>query len=252
MISTQPLRIDSRQRAEYRDRGYFILENVISPDDLAVLRAECDAAIVRTDARMDASGKEVDGISVRKGKYFINFVSQETERLDRFLYGDLMEEICRATIGDDAFLFYDQFVVKGTDASSSFAWHQDSGYVGYDHRPYLTCWCALDDVSVENGTVHVLPYARAGTRTVVEHQWSAAENARVGYFGSDPGDAVIVPAGSVAVFSSVTFHRSGANTTDRLRRAYVVQYSPELLYTPDRAKLHALGVPFLSGGKRVR
>lgn len=25
------------------------------------------------------------------------------------------------------------------------------------HKPYLTCWCTLDDVSEENGTVYVLP-----------------------------------------------------------------------------------------------
>ena len=41
-----------------------------------------------------------------------------------------------------------------------------SGYVGTDtpHRPYLTCWVALDDMSEENGTVHVLPAPRAGIR----------------------------------------------------------------------------------------
>jgi hypothetical protein len=34
-----------------------------------------------------------------------------------------------------------------------------------------------------------------------------------------------VPAGSIACFSSTLFHRSGPNTTDRMRRVYVAQYS---------------------------
>ena len=59
--------------------------------------------------------------------------------------------------------------VKGTEGSMHLAWHQDSGYVGFPHRPYLTCWCALDDMSEENGTVYILPYERAGTRELVEH-----------------------------------------------------------------------------------
>ncbi len=252
MIATHAPRIDDSHRAAYRDHGSFVLEGVIGADELALLRAESDAAVAGLDARMDAAGNQADGISVRNGRYFINFVSQESARLDRFLYGELMESICRATIGDDAFLFYDQFVVKGTDQSSSFAWHQDSGYVGHPHRPYVTCWCALDDVSIANGTIYVLPYDRAGSREVAEHTWVESEHAKVGYHGNDPGDAMIVPAGSIVVFSSLVFHRSGANTTDRHRRAYVVQYSPELLTTPDGAKLHALGVPFLTDGRRVR
>ena len=40
----------------------------------------------------------------------------------------------------------------------------------------------------------------------------------VGYFGDDPGDPVIVPAGSIACFSSTLFSRSGINATDRMRR----------------------------------
>ena len=43
--------------------------------------------------------------------------------------------------------------------------------------------------------------------------------------GSDPGEPVFVPAGSMAVFSHQTLHRSGANTTNRMRRVYLAQYS---------------------------
>ena len=53
--------------------------------------------------------------------------------------------------------------------NSAVPWHQDSGYVGYDHKTYLTCWVTLDDVSEENGTVYLLPYSRAGTRDWVRH-----------------------------------------------------------------------------------
>ena len=62
----------------------------------------------------------------------------------------------------------------------------------------------------------------------------------------------MVPAGSLVVFSSLTFHRSGANTTDRMRRAYVTQYSPVPILEPSTGKLMHLGVPFLEGGRRVR
>jgi ectoine hydroxylase-related dioxygenase (phytanoyl-CoA dioxygenase family) len=45
----------------------------------------------------------------------------------------------------------------------------------------------------------------------------------------DAPDAVPVPvpAGSIVVFSSLTPHSTGPNTTGAVRKAYIVQYAPE-------------------------
>src|SRR5437879_415527 len=51
------------------------------------------------------------------------------------------------------------------------------------------------DMSEENGTISVLPFSRAGTREVTDHVKDPVLNDLVGYFGDDPGDPVIVPAG---------------------------------------------------------
>ena len=73
----------------------------------------------------------------------------------------------------------------------------------------------------------------------------------VGYFGDDPGIPVIAPAGTIAVTSSTTFHRSGANNTDGPRRAYIAQYSAEPMRTPDGNEPRHFADPFLRGGKIV-
>ena len=83
------------------------------------------------------------------------------------------------------------------------------------------------------------------------HQGDDATGDKAGYFGEAPGVPVIVPAGSVAVFSSLSFHRSGPNTTDQMRRAYVTQYSPEILRRPGETEPMHLGVPFLENGRRI-
>jgi ectoine hydroxylase-related dioxygenase (phytanoyl-CoA dioxygenase family) len=133
----------------------------------------------------------------------------------------------------------------------TFSWHQDSGFIEYPHRPYLTCWIALDDIDEANGTVYLLPYARAGIRDVVSHVRDEASNDLVGYFGDDSGDPVIVPAGSIACFSSTLFHRSGANTTDHTRRVYVAQYSAEPILNEDASRPRMLADPLLVHGERV-
>ena len=243
-------KISGHTRQKFQNDGFFVLEKVISDDELAALRDECQRFIHKRDDEMTAAGTDVMGLDQRGRRYFVNDCSVERPRLRRFVFGELMAEICRSTLGDDAYLFNDQYVVKGAEAGTKFEWHQDSGYVGYPHVPYMTCWCPLDDVSEANGTVYLLPYDQAGTRDVVPHRRDEKTNDMVGYFGSDPGMPVNVPAGSIACFSSTLFHRSGPNTTPQLRRAYVVQYSPEPILTEDRSRIRHQAVRFLEGGTR--
>lgn len=242
--------VTEAHRAQYQAEGYFVLEAVVPPELLVMLREECSYFLGYMDARMEAAGQTTQGINHKRKRYFISNLYRKSTRTHRFIFSELMAEVCRATLGDDAYLFHEQWVVKGAEQGMKFAWHQDSGYVGYDHKPYLTCWVTLDDVSEENGTVYLLPYSRAGTRDRVGHVKEQGSNDLVGYHGSDPGDAVTAPAGSIACFSSTVFHRSGANTTSNMRRIYLPQYSSEPILKPT-GEVHALATPFLKDGEIV-
>jgi ectoine hydroxylase-related dioxygenase (phytanoyl-CoA dioxygenase family) len=247
--ATQPFQITPEQRRRYQEDGYFILERVIPNEHLQTLRRELEAAIERVHQQMDEQKTDVLGINHRNRRYFVTLF-RETGKLAEFLFSDYMEQIVRATIGGDAWLFCEQYVVKAAEVGMQFAWHQDSGYVRIPHKPYVSCWCALDDVTEENGTVYMLPYKRAGTTTRVEHVKDAATNDLVGYHGDDPGEPVVVPAGSIAVFSSTCFHRSGVNRSPQPRRVYLAQYSAEPILRDGKPTI--LAEPFLKDGARVR
>lgn len=245
--ATAPL-ISDQLRRQFQEEGYFVLERVVPPAHLAMLREVCGHFIKTYDAEMDAAGETQQGLNIKGSRYFIHNRHKGT-RLTEFIYSDLMAEVCRATLGENAYLFWEQFVIKGPEKGTKFSWHQDSGYVGTPHRPYLTCWVTLDDVNEANGTVYLLPYSRAGTREVVPHVQDPVSQDLQGYFGPDPGVPVIVPAGSIACFSSTVLHRSGFNTSPNWRRVYLPQYSAEPLRRPD-GKLAAFAEPFLVNGVR--
>ncbi|HEY3332017.1 MAG TPA: phytanoyl-CoA dioxygenase family protein [Capsulimonadaceae bacterium] len=251
MATGQALNIvTSAQAEQYRTKGYVVLDAVIPPEHLALLREECETAIDLIHKRMDEAGTDTLGINHRNSRYFIPLFGI-SERVNEFLFSPLMADICRATLGDTAYLFLDQYVVKAAERGMKFSWHQDSGYIPYDHTPYLTCWCTLDPVNEENGTVYVLPYDRAGTRDRIEHVKEAGSNDMVGYFGDDPGDPIIAPAGSIAFFSSTVLHRSGPNLTDKMRRVYLAQYSAEPIMNDDGTKPRHTAEPFLKDGQVV-
>jgi ectoine hydroxylase-related dioxygenase (phytanoyl-CoA dioxygenase family) len=241
--------ITGEHARQFHDEGFFILERVVPRNDLEALRGECQRFIDDRDREMDQLGVDKLDLDHRGRRYFVHAYGK-SPAVRRFLFSELMAHIARTTLGDGAYLFNEQYVVKAAERGMTFGWHQDSGFIGYPHRPYVTCWIALDDVSEANGTVYLLPYARAGTRDVVQHVRDEETNEMIGYFGNDPGDAVTAPAGSIACFSSTLFHRSGPNTTDRMRRIYVAQYSAEPILTEDRSVPRHLAEPIAADDKK--
>lgn len=122
----------------------------------------------------------------------------------------------------DARLYWEQAVAKPAQARTELPWHQDNGYTPLVPEEYVTCWLALDDADLDNGCLWVIPGShRQGT---VRHH-NGAGPFRVGHDGPD-ADGVPVPVrrGSVLVFSSLLMHRSGPNTTDRARLAWILQF----------------------------
>ena len=252
MTSTTTL-ISEAQKQQFIDEGYFILERALTGDQLKLLQDTCQHFIDEMNAEMDRLGvTTLRGINHKNNRYFIPTFLSGSDRLGPVIFSELMAEINRATIGDESYLFLDQYVVKAPEKGLKFSWHQDSGYLGYENKPYVTCWCALDDMSEENGTIYVLPFSRAGTKDLLPHETDNKINDKVGYFGDDPGIPVIVPAGSIAVFSSHLLHRSGFNTSQNFRRAWIAQYSAEPIHKKDSDEILYCAEPFLKDGQRVR
>jgi len=259
VVTGQTFAVSDEAVARYRREGFAIFEGAVTGEELSLAREICAEAVAWKEVELRRAGLREDGINLLGRRYFVSRYREREPRLDRILFGATTEAICRALLGENAWLHNEQFVVKLEDPQSSFAWHQDSGYTVYEggaerHEPYLTCWLALDDMSEENGTVSILPFSRSGTRELIEHWWSDEANAMIGYAGDDRGDPVIVPAGTIVAFSSFTLHRSGCNATSRPRRSYFMAFTPALFPYADRSRgavYSPAAVPFLEAGRRV-
>lgn len=246
------------QRQQFATEGYAVFERALAGDLLDLLRDQCAAFVAREDARMDAAGVESLGLSHRGKRYFANECQRQAPELRAMLFSQTMADICRATLGDTAYFFFDQYVVKGPEGGLPFGWHQDSGYVvgnggPVDHAPYLTCWCPLDDTTVENGTVRVLPFSQVplSREAILPHERQPATNDLIGWRGHEAGVVLEVPAGSVVAFSSHLLHTTGANRTEAMRRVYLAQYTPEVMLNPGTRRLRRNAVPLVLDGEQV-
>lgn len=216
-------------RDDYSKTGYTIGHASLTSAELDLMREVCETLLAEPAAD-GGEGKHTIGLGQRRR--FLAHRHEEFPALETCLLHGTPARIAAEILGGSAFLFNEQFVVKGARKGASFAWHQDGAYVGFDHKPYVTIWIALDAATVDNGCVYILPRDLRTEAHLDPHQWQEESNELSGYFGDEPGTPVECPAGSVVAFSSLTLHRSGENVTDAPRRAFIAQYSPEAIIDP--------------------
>jgi len=207
----------------YSDDGGFVLEDAFDAEELEALLTAIDPL----EAEAEAALRNVDtgriGIARAGEITFLPHLVARSAVLKSFSQHPVFVGLVRDLIGPDVRLYWDQLVYKKPGTADEFPWHQDNGYTFVTPQQYLTCWVALTDATVDNGCPWVVPGVhRQGT---LEHRWTdlGFECLR------DPPDAVPleVKAGSVAVFSSLTPHRTGPNLTGDVRKSYILQYAPE-------------------------
>jgi phytanoyl-CoA hydroxylase len=214
--------VTDTQARHYDELGYFVFED-------ALTAAQVDEVVAAIDP-IEARGEEALRTQ-HDGKFFIARADEITftthlvlrsDTLRSFTGSALFADLCADLIGPDVRLYWDQAVYKKPDTAAPFPWHQDNGYAFVEPQQYLTCWIALTDATVDNGCPWVVPKLhRLGT---LAHRYSD-----IGFVClSEPDGAVPVPVkrGSMAVFSSLTPHSTGPNTSTAVRKAYIVQFAP--------------------------
>jgi ectoine hydroxylase-related dioxygenase (phytanoyl-CoA dioxygenase family) len=217
-------RVLSADQAEQFDaEGYVVLEGVLDANEVAEVVAELDEEDVRVEGFLRTLEDERLKIAEAGAITFTPHAVTRSERLRDFSKHPVFRGLCTDVIGPDANLYWDQGVYKKPEKPRRFPWHQDNGYTFVEPQHYLTCWIALTDATERNGCPWVAPgLHRQGT---LKHTYIEP----LGYeCFAEPPRAVAAPvrAGGIVVFSSLTPHLTGPNTTDDTRKAYILQYAP--------------------------
>ncbi|MDC1064910.1 phytanoyl-CoA dioxygenase family protein [Candidatus Pseudothioglobus singularis] len=222
---------------EFITQGFLILENFASSKVLLGLQESLNSIYEEIDKESNSveqsyENKHYDDIS-KVGRKFIKNQSRYYPAIQNYLKSKRIKEVVTKLLDSDAFIFNEQFVVKEPNTPSSFNWHQDSGYINFEHKPYLTTWLALDDTHSLNGPLSVIPTNLGADAKVLTHQWSDKSKDLFILVDEAKAKTLQVSAGSLVVFSSLTPHASGANHSSRTRSAYLAQYSSEPIIDPN-------------------
>lgn len=251
-------RLDAAALDAWNRDGALVVEQAFDRGEVAAVAAMLDPFAAASDAylRRQAGGRMA---IARAGEItFSPHLVAADPGLAAFSRHRLLLDIAADLVGYDVRLYWDQAVYKAC-TRHDFPWHQDNGYTYVEPQQYLTCWIALSDTTVDNGCPWIIPGAhRLGTLahrwTDVgfccfdgsAEEWAALQRLLEQYAQPPAGEPRPLPlqAGAIAVFSSLTPHRTGPNPGATVRKSYILQYAPEgaVMYPAD-APAHAADHP---------
>lgn len=218
----------------FRENGYVRFDNVLTLEELEIVRRGMDQAREQKKGFVrDLAGDGGDGMGSKQSKILqmLNLWESFPE-IKQYIFGKRISDIARKLTGSETLrLYHDQALVKEPGPSAPSPWHQDQPYWPSKEPGMISCWMALDDVTIERGCMQFIPGSHkwgefppmsfAGDGPVLEDLLSDAQKAA---WNPVP---VELSAGSCTFHHGLTFHFTNANTTQQVRRALVTIFIPE-------------------------
>ena len=115
-----------------------------------------------------------------------------------------------ALLGSDIDVFGTKFFPKLPNGGTSTRWHQDNFYFRTMAEKIISCGIYLEDSDVENGCLQVVPGSHLMGK-IFEHHKDANRHGRWTEVDESVAVDVIIPAGSVVLFSANLLHGARDN-----------------------------------------
>ncbi len=215
------------QKSFFDTYGYLPYERVLSDEELEALRQRTVDIIeggmthvppryIQLEAafRNDENTPKMD--TVRKMTHLCYFdpLFQAVAKKPEIV--DVIEDL----LGPNIKLYTDQLMMKPRFNGTVTDWHQDAvAWPFFIPQNHISCWVALDDATVENGCMTVIPGS---------HKWGPIPAEYKNKFFSDSELAKPTPvelkAGHCMFHHALNFHRTGANSTPNRRRGLAMHY----------------------------
>lgn len=232
--------IEQSQIDQYHEQGFLLVENVLTPDEIARLQGDFDAWVEESRQHIEPWGETLDG----RARFDIESdhsamhpslrrVTSPTEISDAFKQAALKSRVAQIAgqlVGSQgARLHHSKINSKLPHTATQVKWHQDFLFTPHSNDDLVTCLLMVGDVTPENGPLQVIPGSHKGP--LFSH-WN--EERFTGYVTEEIEQeycqspvSCYAPAGSVCFMHTRLLHASAPNHTNDPRTLFISVYAAE-------------------------
>ena len=247
------------QKDQFWRDGVLVVENAVTPEQLASLRSVFEDWVEESRSHSDDYGETLDG---RKRFDLEPGHTAEKPTLRRVqspeevsaVYEDIMHkartvDIVAELIGPNLRFHHGKVNSKLPGAATKVKFHQDFPFEVMTNTDMITCLLFVDEVTLENGPLEVVPGTHKGPFFSHWHD---------GVFTGAVSDDVVAAhqdqivkctgkPGSVCLMHASLLHGSAPNLSDKSRTLYITTY-----YAEDAVELHDNHLPSKFTYKLIR
>ena len=250
--------LTSLQLTNYQNEGFLVLNDFVDPTACDVLRDRviemirefepADVASIFSTREQNRIADEYflnsannisfffeenafspDGALKQDKELSINKIGHALHDLDpvfdRFSRTNSIEQLALDLGVDDPLLLQSMYIFKQPHIGGEVNCHQDSTFLYTETQDILGLWFALEDATLENGCLWVLP---GGHQRGLKSRWVRTENGmQFETFDTSPwAEEELIPMevkkGSLIVLNGLLPHRSLENRSPKSRHAYTL------------------------------
>ena len=218
-------RLQPDEITRYRTEGWVIPRYALPPARVALMAGALETLLrdnpgVRPEKLVSAHIEGDNGEGVRGNRAFLD-LARDPE----------LVELVSGVIGEDVILWGCHVFCKPAAEGYETPWHQDGHY--WPIRPLANCtvWVALEDSTVENGCLRVIPRSHADRKLhphLHEDRTDLTLNQRMAGGSFDEASAVDVELqpGQMSLHDVYMIHGAAANRSARQRTGVALRYMP--------------------------
>ena len=251
--------LGTEETVHFNDKGYLLIENALSPDQLTSLRRDFDNWVEESREHTESYGEQLDGrprFSLEPGHSADNpalrRIASPVELSDACL--DVMRntraiDAVAQLIGPNIKFNNDKINFKHPGSGTEVKFHQDFLFEPHSNDDLITVLYFIDDLTPENGPLEIVPGSHKGP--LYDHWHDGVFTGAVSKSVENQVKADAVPcygtAGSACLMHTRLLHGSAPNHSSAPRTLYIVEYCAE-----DAYPLQANHIPSKFVGEVVR
>ena len=254
-----PQVLTDEQVANYWRDGYVVLRDALSPPQLEALQADFEIWKEASRNQPAPYGKTIDGrarFDLEPGhsethpalRRIASPVEESDSYLDAMRNARAVDAVAQL-VGPNVEFNNSKINSKQPGASTHVRFHQDFSFQPHSNEDLVAVLYFLDDVTLENGPLTVVPGSHKGT--LHEHWQGGQFTGAVGREIAEQAKAEAIPctgpAGTACLMHTRLLHGSAANRSDAPRTLFIAEYRSE-----DSKPLDVSHLPSVYEGELVR